>query len=697
MSDKIQPHHLQRKAILYIRQSSAYQVSHNLESQKLQYGMQTRLRQLGWQDIEVVDEDLGCSAAGNVQRGGFEHVVAEVGLGKVGVVAALELSRFARNSREWQQLMEVCRLVDTLLIDQETVYSARLGNDRLLLGLKGSLNEYELELLRQRSVEARREKARRGELLIGVPAGFLKTEDQQIQKDPDRRVREAVALVFSKFFERGSARQTLVWFQQEGLELPVRLDDGGTGWRRPNYRTVYRFLVNPVYAGAYAYGKTETITTFAEGQRHSGKRHKPPDEWLVLRPENHEGYISWQQYQQIQCMLADNCNRPGHMGAAKKGLGLLAGLLRCRRCGRKMGVHYTGTDHKVLRYHCQTGWVHNAERKCISFGGIAVDEALHGQILRVIQPAAVEAAVMAQEQASQAADEVLAALQRDLEAARYAAGRVGKQFQAADPENRLVADELERRWEVALQRVQELERRIEQHTAGRSQQVVPDRAAWEHLADDLEAVWKDSQCDASLKKRIVRTLIHDVIADVDVAAGEIVLVIHWQGGVHTELRVARRRRGHHGHETTKDIVAAVRLLAQVCPDKEIAGLLQRNGLRTGKGNRWTAARVTALRCRNQIPCYNATTRQHEGWMNLSEASAFLGVAPGTLRVAVVNGNLAGQHPLADGPWVFRRQDLETEAAVQLVRRVRSRSTNPAKASPEQGTPDLFGTYPDGAL
>jgi DNA invertase Pin-like site-specific DNA recombinase len=691
MSDKIQAHHLQRKAILYIRQSSAYQVSHNVESGKLQYAMETRLRQLGWQEIEVVDEDLGCSAAGHVQRDGFEYVVAQVGLGRVGVVAAREVSRFARNSREWQQLMEVCRVVDTLLIDQETVYSTRLSNDRLLLGLKGSLNEYELELLRQRSVEARREKARRGELVIGVPAGFLKTEDQQIQKDPDRRVREAVALVFRKFFEHGSARQTLVWFHQQGLELPVRLLSGATGWRRPNYRTVYRILINPVYAGAYAYGKTETATPLAAGRRRNSKRQKPPEQWLVLRPQNHEGYITWNEYQQIQRMLADNRNQPGRAGAAKKGLALLAGLLRCRRCGRKMGVHYTGSDHRVLRYFCQTGWVHNAELKCISFGGIPVDDALCREILRVVRPGAVEAAVMAHEQATQAQDEVLAALERDLEAARYAAGRAEKQFQATDPENRLVADELERRWELTLQRVLELEQRIQAHAAGPGQRIVPDRSAWQHLAEDLEAVWNDPQCDTRVKKRIVRTLIHEVLADVDLAASEIVLVIHWQGGVHTELRVRRRRRGHHGHETAKDIVAAVRVLARVCPDKDIAGVLQRNGLRTGKGNHWTAARVVALRCRNDIPCYNAETRQAEGWMNLSEASAFLGVAPGTLRVAVTKGDLVGEHPLTDGPWVFRHQDLETEAARMFVKRVRRRAGTPTKASSEHETHDFFGT------
>jgi len=259
MSDKIKPHHLERKSILYIRQSSAYQVSHNLESQKLQYAMQERLQQLGWREIEVVDEDLGRSAAGTVTRAGFERMVAEVCLGKVGAVAAREVSRFARNSREWQQLVEVCRIVDTLLIDQETVYSPRQSNDRLLLGLKGSLNEYELDLLRQRSVEARREKARRGELLVIAPVGYLKGEEQHWEKDPDRRVQEAVLLVFRKFLELGTVRQTLLWFLEHGLQFPVYTRQGETCWKRPSYATIYRILTNPIYGGAYAYGKTPKL------------------------------------------------------------------------------------------------------------------------------------------------------------------------------------------------------------------------------------------------------------------------------------------------------------------------------------------------------------------------------------------------------------------------------------------------------
>ena len=450
MSDKIQPQHTERKAVLYVRQSSAYQVVHNLESQKLQYGMEQRLRLLGWSEIDVIDEDLGRSADGGTQRMGFERMVADVCLGKVGAVAAREVSRFARNSREWQQLIELCRIVDTLLVDLDTVYSPRQSNDRLLLGLKGSLNEYELDLLRQRSVEARYEKARRGELLVSVPVGFLKTEDQRTEKDPDQRIQEAVLLVLRKFQELGSVRSVLLWFLEEGLQLPVRRSNGEVVWKRPTYATIHRILTHPAYGGAYAYGKTESTTRYDQGTPRKGMRRKPPEQWLVLLPNFHEGYIDWERFQQIQQAIAENVAGSQTSGAAKRGAALLAGLLRCRRCGRKLSVRYTGREHDVLRYCCIRGWIDNAEPKCIAFGGLPVDDEIGRQLLRVVQPAAVEAAMVAREEDQRQRDDTLAAIGRDLEAARYAANRAWKQFDAADPENRLVADELERRWNTAL-------------------------------------------------------------------------------------------------------------------------------------------------------------------------------------------------------------------------------------------------------
>jgi DNA invertase Pin-like site-specific DNA recombinase len=398
MSEKVRTQHLERKAILYVRQSSPYQVIHNLESQKLQYAMEARLRQLGWREIEVIDEDLGRSAAGAVTRAGFERMVAEVCLGKVGAVAAREVSRFARNSREWQQLVEVCRVVDTVLVDQEMIYAPRLSNDRLLLGLKGSLNEYELDLLRQRSVEARREKARRGELIVSAPIGYIKSEDQRLEKDPDLRVQQTILLVFRKFAELGSVRQTLMWFLEHGLEVPTRMPNGKAMWKRPVYRSMHRMLTSPVYGGAYSYGKTEHLIGYEGVRAHHVCRRKPRDQWLALIPGAHEGYVTWDEFEQIQRMVQQNNQGEPQPGAARNGQALLAGLLRCRRCGRKLTVRYTGNGHDVLRYSCMRGFLDNGEPRCIAFGGITVDAAIGREVLRVVQPAAIEASMLAHEE-----------------------------------------------------------------------------------------------------------------------------------------------------------------------------------------------------------------------------------------------------------------------------------------------------------
>ncbi len=696
MHDKIQESHLRRKAILYVRQSSLQQVVHNEESRRLQYAMEARLRELGWSAVEIIDQDLGRSAAGATERGGFERMVAEVCLGEVGVVAAREVSRFARNSREWQQLIEVCKMVGTLLVDHETIYDPRRGNDRLLLGVKGTLNEYELDVLRLRAWDARVEKARRGELRVQVPAGYVVIEEGEIVKDPDQRVQDALGLVFRKFAELGTVRQVLLWFLEERLDLPSYRHDGrewNVIWKRPRYSMILGFLRNPIYAGAYAYGKTGHDTVFIDGRSRRRSRRRPVDQWHALIYDHHASYVDRSEFERIQEMISKN--NKGFLqaggGAAKKGPGLLSSLLRCRRCGRKLAITYTGRARSVGRYVCLRGAQDNGEPRCINFGGDPLDQSIGREVLRVVEPGAIAAARGIEAEATGKHDDVKSALELSLREARFRADRAHRQYDAVDPENRLVADELERRWNVALNRVEELERRIQAIDAQTAAKAGVPRLEVGSLAEDLDRVWSDPNTDVRLKKRILRILIEEIVVDVDREAGNIVAIVHWKGGIHTELHVRVRRRGQNSLHTAPEIIGAIRTLALVSTDLEIAGCLNRNGLRTGHGNRWTTQLVRGARGHHGIAALASGEGATSEWLTLTEAGTYLDVAPRTVRHAIERGVIIAQHPLPDGPWILRRQDLDTVSVREAMNSVRRRDSKGAVH--DDGEPNLFVLAP----
>jgi DNA invertase Pin-like site-specific DNA recombinase len=694
MSDKIAERHLQRRAILYVRQSTQQQLTQNEESRRLQYAMRERLSTLGWREIEVIDEDLGKSASGVVERSGFRRLVADVSLGHVGAVAAREVSRFARNSRDWQQLIEICRVVDTLLIDHDTVYAPRQSNDRLLLGLKGSLNEYELDLLRMRGVEARREKASRGELVAGVPVGYRENEEGNIEKTPDVRVRQGIELVFAKFFEIGSARQVMLWLRERQIQLPVNENrHGKVSWKDATGDHVHRILTNPAYAGAYAYGRTKQGSRFVDGEPRTFIARQRRDAWAVLLHDHHEAYISWQEFEQAEQMLSRNAQSRGGHGVARGGSALVAGLIWCRRCGRRMNVSYSGDRLSYGRYRCDQENLRDGAPKCISFGALDADARVAEQVLAVARPAAIEAAHRASLASSDARDQALDALELQLQEARYQAQRAQRQYDAVDPDNRTVARELERRWNEALDVAQSIEDRLVRARSTPRRSAPPDVAHFKELATDLERVWNADTTDMALKKRIVRALLQTVWADIDEARREIVLTMHWKGGAHTELRVVRRRTGEHRRQTSPDVVDAVRALAHILPDQQIALWLGRAGMRTPTGAHYTRALVASVRHLRSIEAFSEERSRIDGWLNCEQAAALLDVDPKTMRRAAERNDVPALHPLPNGPWIFARADLVgAVGAERVATRARTRRTRwGAGPNPQQKKLDIPDT------
>jgi len=677
---------LQRKAVVYVRQSTPQQVQSNLESQRRQYELVDVARRRGFTHVEVIDDDLGRTASGTVERPGFERLVAALCAGQVGAVLCLDASRLARNGRDWHHLLELCGLVEARVIDLDGVYDPCRPNDRLLLGMKGSISEFELGIIRSRMYEAARSKAKRGELRISIPIGYAWDRHVGLGYDPDLRLQEVIRLVFQKFRELGSARQVLLWMASQNIHFPYP-SDGRTltsfEWRPIRYRNVISILKNPFYAGVYAYGKTEKRTAIVDGRARKSYGHrKPMGAWEVFIKDHHQGYIDWAEFERNQALLAGNAY--GHVGDTKSGRGgraLLAGLLCCARCGRRLKLAYTGRYPRPV-YRCDGPNLQLGQRRCFSFGGKRVDETIAAEMLRAVAPMAVEAAQEAERMLRDADKDRRRIAELELQQAKYDASLAERRYAACDPDNRLIAAQLEKAWETALQRVEHCRQQLDGMQARELGDALPDFAG---LTDDLAVAWKAPQTTMRTRQRLVRALITEIVADVDEIAGDIVLVIHWKGGQHSELHIRKPKTGEHGCRTSDEAVDVMRSMAGRWSDQDIAASLNRMGFPTGQGKTWTAHRVSSLRRVRGIHGYRSAEKNGE-WLTLTEAAAKLAVSHHQVRKLIKAGVLVSEQVMPDAPHQIRAAGLQSEQVAAALKR----KGRPCRVDPE----NQISMFPD---
>ncbi|MER8563914.1 recombinase family protein [Mesorhizobium sp. M0578] len=652
---------LKRKAVVYVRQSTQAQVQLNLESQRRQYELVDVARRWGFRKVEVIDEDLGRTASGAVERPGFERLVDDLCTGHVGAVLCLEASRLSRNGPDWHRLLELCGEVDARVIDLDGVYDPGLPNDRLLLGMKGSISEFELGVLRARMYEAARAKAQRGELRISVPFGYVWHRDYGLGFDPDMRLQETIRLIFARFRELGSARQVLISMIDDGVHFP-RPSDGkkmvSFDWVPIRYRNVISILKNPFYAGAYVYGKSEKRTEIVDGRvRKSYGHYKPASEWAVVLKDHHEGYIGWSEYERNQELLAANAyGKAGGVKSGRGGRALLPGLISCGRCGRRLVVMYAGRGQGYPVYRCERGNLMMAQARCMSFNGFRTDAAVTREALEAVAPMAIEAALEAERMQLESEAKRRQMIELDLQQARYEASLAERRYAACDPENRLIAAQLERSWEATLRRVETCEARLSEVQRVEPVDAVPDFTG---LAQDLEATWNAPGVDMRCRQQLLRALIKDIVADVDDDARDVILTIHWHGGQHSQVRVRKPKSGEHGQRTPEEALAIMRSMATRWSDAELAATLNRMGMQTGQGKTWTARRVQSLRTVHKISGYRSSDK-HGEWLTMSDAAARLGVSHVKIRRFIRDGLLPAEQVMRGAPYQIRASDLEDE-------------------------------------
>jgi len=666
-SPKVQLSHLERKAIVYVRQSSLYQVEHNLESQRRQYDFSEQAIRLGWsaEQIVIIDDDQAKTATLPQNRLGFSRIVAAVGRSEVGVVMSLEASRLARNSPDWHNLIFMCRYTNTLIADETGVYDPSASTDRMVLGIRGQMSEIEIEQSVHRMVEARWAKANRGEYLIYPPAGYELDDLQQIVMASDEAVVNAFRELFSKFDELQVVKRVVDWWRGEGLKFPVRryIKSHPIVWREPKYQMFQYILHNPIYAGAYVFGRSKRVRELDPDDPRKVRTRTLKvnrEDWPVLIKGHHPAYISYEKFEENQSIISSNkqMQRYDHSGAsgpAREGWALLQGLARCGHCARRMMVSYGGSRPspkatRTLQYVCSAARREYGKKNCQVVAGKGINNLVVEAFLEVTQYAGEEAAALSAEQFRQENEQVKRAWALQIEKAEYEAQRAQRQYDAVEPENRLVARTLEARWNECLGELDALKSKAQSAMQQRYPLSKMEIAKARRLGRDLQTVWHAETTTNQDRKQLLRAVIDEVQLRSDEKVYKAKIV--WKGGATTEREVARFRRKDARHATPKDTVGMIRKLAAEFDDAQIARILNKQGRRTGQGNTFTAHRVATHRNRNNIP--NCPKRPaldpREGPFTADEAAAELDVSCSTIHRWLRNGVLPGKQAAPCAPW-----------------------------------------------
>lgn len=686
---RIAQRHLERSAIVYVRQSDAQQVREHTESTRLQRGLREKAITLGWVNPTVIEDDQGITASGFADRPGFQWLLTQVTLRKVGIILCIEASRLSRNSKDWAHLFELCGYFDTLVADLQQVYDIAIPNDRLVLQIKGTVAELELTSLKTRLRAGIEAKAARGELKVLLPPGYVYDANGELVMDPDERVQQAIRSMFEQFGQSTSIRQLALWYRDSHALFPIKKPGkhGAIVWQTPTPAVLHKLISHPIFAGVYARGRTQSFVDFVDGRLAKRvRRILSPESWKVCIKDHHEAYISWEQYQRNLAKLAEarprwpmNDNR----GAVREGPALLAGLVRCGHCGRKLRVTYNRKSH--AQYYCDGSEPRNAKR-CLSFGSKLVDEKVGEQLCRVVEPLAIEAAYEAFVDEQREYEQAIERARLRVQSAQYAADRAFEQYDLADPHNRLVVDNLERRLNEKLAELQaaraELEHRHENDKPLTEQQ----RRAIDDLARDFPRLWSHPDTPTTLRKQLLRTAIREIVVTHQSDCPRLELTIHWEGDACTQLTV-RKRATPVGSSADGSLIDLVSKLCPSLSDGEIARILNMKRLLTPRGRTWTMDRVQRFRAQHGIR--KAKQAVDEDVLTGQQARQYLGIGYNGL-LALIRRGVVHTHQVTDfAPWRIPRAELESEDVQRLVRVLRKTGRCPIRGGSPDSQESLF--------